>query len=347
MPGTVKTVSLLAQTITSYEDPDTPLDQDEWDNPENAGAQDATYTSCDGMSGLQPATERLRCTNWDNEGNLPDDAHVTGISVRVRWYDTNGHTEDSVVTLTKTKNETTFDIGDNQKTGVNLPTTPAERVYGGNGSLWNAEPYLTVALLRGDVADEDWGVDIALVMDGQYPEPHIDVVIVTIYYLDGGEAELHAYDNDNGGAEVESGATIDLGECPPGQEITRQFTLCNEGEADCDIGTVSGSDDVSIDDMDDPSDETIWEASGPRPLPRGYYGIGVDDLVPLLPSGVETVTIEVDTSTEGTKTGTLTIPSNDPDTPFTIDFTLDVDEDNDPQETCVQRYRGRDMTRDC
>lgn len=98
-----------------------------------------------------------------------------------------------------------------------------------------------------------------------------------------------------------SGDSYDFGDVELNTPDSEQFVISNTGSADLVIGTVSISGTgFSIDAGDDPSDDTIASGS----------------------SG--TVTVDAEFTTGGAKTGQLSIPSNDADSPYVIDLTANV-----------------------
>jgi len=96
---------------------------------------------------------------------------------------------------------------------------------------------------------------------------------------------------------VTTGTTIALGSVNQDANTIVQFSIGNSGQQTLVIGDVTGSDDVHILPSADPS---------------GQSGTGLS------------LTAVIDTSTAGSKTGTVTIPSNGTNTPFTVSFTATI-----------------------
>lgn len=106
---------------------------------------------------------------------------------------------------------------------------------------------------------------------------------------------------------VESGGTFDFGTVEISTEDSQQFTLWNNGTADLEIGTVSISGTgFSIDAGDNPSDTTVVAGAS------------------------TTVTVLAEFSSGGSKTGALSIASNDADTPYVINLTATVSSTGGP-----------------
>lgn len=101
---------------------------------------------------------------------------------------------------------------------------------------------------------------------------------------------------------VESGDTYDFGTVEINTEDSQQFTLVNDGVDDLEIGTVSISGTgFSIDAEDDPSDTTVVAGAS------------------------TTVTVLAEFDSAGSKTGALSIASNDADSPYVINLTAEVE----------------------
>ena len=317
-------ITLTPQTFTSHEY----LENDaEWANPGNAAASDDAYAVATRANEESPYTETLRCTNMDNATDIPVDAYFVGLRLFIEHKAVSS--DDVFDHRIQLFTAGAHYLGDDKKdTEEAWPAEDEVVAYGADDDTWG-DHGMSVADFRGST----WGIGINVtgVMGTDFS---IDHVYFKFYYEAGGIADLCVYDNDNQGAEVDSGDTIDFGTYQTGQSVTRQLTLTNEGTADLIIGTCSASDDLSILATDDPSDQTLAYRSGPVFMHRQHTP---DDT---LPTGTETITVEMDTATAGSKTGTLTIPSNDPDTPFLIDFICEVEDDADPVEPCVERYRS-------
>lgn len=106
---------------------------------------------------------------------------------------------------------------------------------------------------------------------------------------------------DSGASVVASGSTIDLGddlEIDSVNSVT--LTIHNDGDADLDIATATATGSMIVVSADDPTGSTV------------------------APAGTDTVSVVLNTSTSGSKTGTLSIASNDGSSPFVVNFTATV-----------------------
>lgn len=117
---------------------------------------------------------------------------------------------------------------------------------------------------------------------------------------------------------IDCGGTIGLGEFIVDDVVNAQLVIRNEGDASLVLGTLVDGNDISILAGDDPSGETI------------------------LLGGQTTVSVVLDTSTDGAKAGFITIPSNDADeASCTINFTATVNAAPIPTAPTCPRYRCR------
>ena len=117
---------------------------------------------------------------------------------------------------------------------------------------------------------------------------------------------------------IDCGGTIGLGEFIVDDVVNIQLIIRNEGDATLVLGTLTDAGDITLHATDDPSGESIT--------------LG----------GQRTVTVILDTSTDGAKTGSITIPSNDADeASCVINFTAQVDAAPIPTAPTCPRYRCR------
>ena len=114
---------------------------------------------------------------------------------------------------------------------------------------------------------------------------------------------------------IDCGGTIDIGKFTVGETVIHQLTIRNDGDATLILGTLTDAGDITIVSSDDPSGQNV------------------------APGGFTTVSVLLDTSTDGAKSGSISIPSNDADeNPCVINFTADVNAI--PVDVC-NRYRCR------
>lgn len=121
--------------------------------------------------------------------------------------------------------------------------------------------------------------------------------------------ELTATNTDG---ELADGAGINLGnDIEIDAAVTSSITLTNSGTAPLVLGTIAATGDASIDAGNDPSGTTI--------------AVGQ----------TSTLVVVLDTSAAGALAGSVSIPSDDPDSPFNLDFAgtvLDAVVVNDPRQ---------------
>ena len=111
------------------------------------------------------------------------------------------------------------------------------------------------------------------------------------------------------------GGTLEMGDFAVGETVNYQLTIRNEGDATLVLGTLTDAGDITLVSSDDPSGENV------------------------LLGGSTTVTVTLDTATDGAKSGSITIPSNDADeASCVINFTANV---SDPPATVCNRFRCR------
>lgn len=100
--------------------------------------------------------------------------------------------------------------------------------------------------------------------------------------------------------DLDDGDTLAVEDVIVGDAASLQLTLRNDGDAADTIGTPVVTGDLTIDAGDNPDGASI------------------------APAGTDTITIDIDTSTAGEKSGTLTVPSADPESPFVVNITTTV-----------------------
>ena len=110
------------------------------------------------------------------------------------------------------------------------------------------------------------------------------------------------------GVPVDDGATIDLGGAEQGSTLAVGLTLENTGLADLTLGVIMVSGRLSIDASNDPSGDT------------------------LAPGETATLTLDVDTQAQGATSGTVSVPSDDSDSPWGATVLAALTAPSDPSD---------------
>lgn len=131
----------------------------EWQNPENAGAEDASYAATGYCTSLENPHDILRGTAFGfDSSDIPDDATITGIEARFKVYYEKSGSSYLFVTDHVFLVYDGAQVGDDQKDNAPWPEgvgAAAKLEYGGDGELWGYGE-ITPAIVR----DSSFGFDL-------------------------------------------------------------------------------------------------------------------------------------------------------------------------------------------
>ena len=147
-------------------------DDNDWVNPGNVGADDATYAYIIAASFDSPDTSYLLKATNPSMG-VPAGSTINGILVEIERYYANGTVADYDVVLTK---DGSARVGDDKSTGATFPTSPAVTSFGGATDLWNTT--WTVD----EVNATTFGVLYKMQATGANADGYVDFIRVTVYY---------------------------------------------------------------------------------------------------------------------------------------------------------------------
>lgn len=252
-----------------------------WSNPGNAVSDDGVFTSADLDQG---SSDFLFATGYG--ATVPAGATIDGILLEIKRKSIQtGEITDDRVKLMKTA--VSLSVQDKADTVTQWPTVSEYAVYGGATDKW------LTTWTENEINASTFGVRIEAKETGVAADTaYIDVPRIKIFYTGGTPAPALTVTGtaDNG--------TYGFGPVPVNTVQSRQFTITNTGSAGDTLGTltISGTG-FSIDAADDPSGDT------------------------LAVSATATVTVIGNFATAGSKTGILTIPSNDAASPYVVNLT--------------------------
>ena len=255
-----------------------------WSNPGNGVADDGSFTSAELD---QQSTDFLLATGYGVA--IPGGSTIDGILVEIKRKSNQvGAVVDDRIKLMKTTGS--LSVAGRQDTGTTWPAVAAYAAYGGAADLWST------AWSVSEVNASTFGVRVEAKETGtDVDTAFVDTVRIKIYYTEGSPAPALTVTGtaDNG--------TLAFGKVPVNTANGRQFTITNTGTAEDVLGTlaISGTG-FSISGSDNPSGATLAE------------------------SATTTVSVIGNFTTAGSKTGILTIPSNDAASPYVINLTAEA-----------------------
>jgi hypothetical protein len=163
---------------------------DDWNSPENLGAEDNVYSDVNYTGGAIPWVDAKDFGNWD----IPTNATISAITVEVKGYATGDFTAHHVGVNLSRDDFVTRQINDvsNDLLWLNLPATSTVHSYTTNNTITNFNNY---QWLPSDFNTGAFGV--AMYADqGNAHHYYIDYIRVSVTYLQNFDSHYDAYLGD-------------------------------------------------------------------------------------------------------------------------------------------------------